>query len=64
VQLPQATHLAGLIFIVFLFLKKLKRIRRFGNLPGLEGLPRTSARLFACKALRTGSVDNRSQDLM
>src|SRR5579872_1526676 len=61
VQLPQATHLAGLIFIVFPFRKKHAPGRGFRGWPGLEGLHFASASLFLVSALKRRDVASLSQ---
>src|SRR6185437_12822329 len=61
VQLPQATHFLGLIFIVFPFRKKHALGRGFRRWAGLEGLPFASASLFRVSALKVVAVASLSQ---
>jgi hypothetical protein len=52
VQLPQATHFCGLIFIVFPFRKKHKPGKGLIRWRGLEGLDFPGASLFQILALK------------
>src|SRR5579872_2909390 len=61
VQLPQATHLAGLIFIVFPFRKKHAPGRGFRGWPRLVGLHFASASLVQISALKLLAVAILSQ---